>query len=100
MIPPWKEALEQMIRVLKVGGTLALIDFTKRSDMPDAWHQRLNQWWFGMDGVYFNDAHTSMLRSHPRLKTVWFAESEARVPYTPLQATHYTYAGVKRPANQ
>ena len=27
---------------------------------------------------------------------VWFAESEARVPYTPLQATHYTFAGVKQ----
>jgi len=96
MIPPWEQALEQMVRVLKIGGTFALIDFTKRSDMPNAWHQRLNKWWFGMDGVYFDDAHTTKLREHPSLKTVWFAESEARVPYTPLQATHYTFAGVKQ----
>jgi len=36
-----------------------------------------------------------MLKEHPKLKTVWFAENEARVPYTPLQATHYTFAGKK-----
>jgi hypothetical protein len=36
-----------------------------------------------------------MLKEHPKLSTVWFAENEARVPYTPLQATHYTFAGKK-----
>jgi betaine lipid synthase len=61
MIPPWKEALEQMVRVLKVGGTLALIDFTKRSDMPNHWTQQLNRSWFALDGVYFDDAHTVSL---------------------------------------
>ena len=143
--------------MLKVGGTLALIDFTKRSDMPNHWTQQLNRWWFANDGVYFDDAHTvslsailssvvatslsaivlslrfttspilhylttlcspratrhapratrhhhtatppshtqAMLKEHPKLKTVWFAENEARVPYTPLQATHYTFAGKK-----
>ena len=148
----------------KVGGTLALIDFTKRSDRPNSWDQQLNRWWFANDGVYFDDAHTTMLKEvgrpitsatlpmvdvvppfvalasirpimmspppfctpsrgnhlqsilnhpevvmfndhnapttplfeqHAKLKTVWFAENEARVPYTPLQATHYTFAGVK-----
>ena len=81
--------------MLRPGGTLAFIDFTKRSDMPDHWSQRLNYWWFANDGVYFNNEHTEKLRNHPKLQTVWFAEAEARVPYTPLQATHYTFSAIK-----
>ena len=51
--------------------------------------------WFSNDGVYFDDEHTKTLREHPDLKTVWFQEAEARVPYTPLQATHYVWTGIK-----
>lgn len=96
MIPPWKEALEAMIKAVKKGGTLALVDFTKRSDTPEHWTQKLNQWWFANDGVYFDHAHTEMLRNHEDLREVWFHETEGRVPYTPLQATHYLYTGLKK----
>jgi ubiquinone/menaquinone biosynthesis C-methylase UbiE len=95
MIPPWKEALESMVKVLKKGGTFALVDFTQRSDCPNHWTQKLNTWWFHHDGVDFDVEHTNTLRNHPDLKTVWFQEAEARVPYTPLQATHYVYTGIK-----
>lgn len=95
MIPPWKEALESMVKVLKKGGTFALVDFTQRSDTPDHWTQKLNTWWFHHDGVDFDVAHTNTLRNHPDLKTVWYHEDEGRVPYTPLQATHYVYTGIK-----
>ena len=44
MIPPWKEALEALVRVVKKGGTFALVDFTRRCDMPDHWTQKLNTW--------------------------------------------------------
>jgi len=39
MIPPWERALEVMVSMVKKGGTLALIDFTKREDMPTHWTQ-------------------------------------------------------------
>ncbi len=95
MIPPWREVLEAMVRAVRPGGTLALIDFTVRSDTPAAWGQRLNKWWFAHDGVYFDEAQPAALRSHPDLTTVWYHEAEARVPYTPLEATHYLWTGVK-----
>lgn len=39
MIPPWEAALGVMVRMLKSGGALSIIDFTKREDMPDHWSQ-------------------------------------------------------------
>jgi ubiquinone/menaquinone biosynthesis C-methylase UbiE len=96
MIPPWKAALEVMVSMLKAGGSLSLIDFTKREDKPNHWTQRLNGWWFANDGVYFDERHTATLKQHPDLETVWYQEAEARVPYTPLMATHYCYTGVKK----
>ena len=95
MIPPWKEALGVMVRMLARGGTLALIDFTKREDKPGHWTQVLNGWWFAHDGVYFDEAHTAWLKAHPELRTIWYHEAESRVPFTPLQATHYLWTGIK-----
>ena len=95
MIPQWQTALQQMKKLVKVGGTLALVDFTKRSDAPQHWTQRLNRWWFAHDGVWFNDAHTKALLEDAAFSTVWFNESESRVPYMPLRATNYIYSGIK-----
>jgi len=97
MIPPWAQALDAMVALLADGGTLGLVDFTKRSDKPNAWSQLLNQWWFANDGVYFDEAHTTNLRSRDDMITTWFAEAEGNVPYTPLVATHYTWTGKKIP---
>mmetsp|Transcript_27131 Transcript_27131/g.55497 ORF Transcript_27131/g.55497 Transcript_27131/m.55497 type:complete len:165 (+) Transcript_27131:304-798(+) len=95
MIPPWKQALEVMVSMLKAGGSLSVIDFTKREDCPNHWTQRLNAWWFAHDGVYFDEAHTKFLKTNPKLKTIWYQEAEGRVPFTPLQATHYLWTGLK-----
>lgn len=95
MIPPWKKALDEMVNAVKPGGTLALLDFTRRSDQPNHWQQRLNTWWFSNDGVYFNHEHTDALLNDKKLSTIWFNESEAPVPYTPLVATNYIYIGSK-----
>jgi ubiquinone/menaquinone biosynthesis C-methylase UbiE len=97
MIPPWKAALEVMVEMLQKGGTLSMIDFTKREDMSKHWTQSLNQWWFSHDGVYFNEEHTAWLKNQSvsGLKTIWYQEAESRVPFTPLQATHYIWTGYK-----
>lgn len=95
MIPPWKACLDVMVQMLKPGGSLSIVDFTKREDTPNHWTQHLNAWWFANDGVYLDNAHTAALQNHCNLKTVWYHETEARVPYTVLQATHYLYTGVK-----
>merc|ERR1711998_785461 len=42
MIPEWSEALVRMKALLRPRGTLALVDFTKRTDAPRHWTQRLN----------------------------------------------------------
>merc|ERR1711998_700073 len=76
--------------------TLALVDFTKRTDAPRHWTQRLNAWWFAHDGVWFDDAHPRALLDDEAFTTTWFHEAESRVPYTPLIATHYLYSGKKR----
>ena len=36
------------------------------------------------------------ISKHEDLDEVWFHECEGRVPYTPLQATHYLYTGIKK----
>jgi ubiquinone/menaquinone biosynthesis C-methylase UbiE len=95
MIPPWKGCLEIMVKMLKTGGTLAIVDFTKREDRPDHWSQKLNGWWFANDGVYLNNEQSAAVKNHKSLKTIWYHETEARVPYTMLQATHYLYTGIK-----
>ena len=95
MIPGWIEVVESMVGLLREGGTLAVIDFSKDTNQPNRWSQRLNQWWFAHDGVYLNDAQPQALRNHPSLETLWFHEEDSRVPYTPLYATRYTFIGYK-----
>lgn len=96
MIPPWREALDAMIRYLRVGGQLGIVDFTCRSDRPPSdWSQRLVRWWFSNDAVYLNGEHTATLKARPDLRTIWAHESEKRVVYTPLHATSYIFVGVK-----
>ena len=56
--------------MLKPGGSLSIIDFTRREDKPNHWSQQLNTWWFANDGVYFDNEHTATLKNHPSLDTV------------------------------
>lgn len=93
MIPDWKEAMRTMSNLVKPGGHLALIDFIEREGRESCWDQKLYKWWFAMDGVFFNRKHREWLTSQPGFKTVWYGEDEGRVPYTPLNPTHYMYCG-------
>ncbi|KAK3250082.1 hypothetical protein CYMTET_40524 [Cymbomonas tetramitiformis] len=94
MIPPWKEALVSMKNMLKKGGHLCLIDFTTMEGQENRWDQKLNKWWFAHDGVWFNHKHVDWLKEN--LETIWYGEEEARVPYTFLTPTHYTFCGRKQ----
>jgi len=96
MIPSWRTALDVMVRLLRPGGQLAIVDFTCRSDRLEMhWSQRLNRWWFANDGVFLNGEHVAALRSMTDLKTVWVNEFEQRVVYTLLVATSYIFIGLK-----
>jgi hypothetical protein len=48
-----------------------------------------------MDGVFFNKEHRKWLLSNEDYKTVYYAEEEGRVPYTPYRPTHYMFCGEK-----
>lgn len=93
MIPPWERALATMVRLTAKGGYLGLVDFTVKA-RPGPW-QSLYRWWFANDGVYFNRSHVRWLQGCAQLESVWYKESEARVPYTFLMPTHYAYCGKK-----
>ena len=95
MIPKWKDALKNMLDLVKPGGNLALIDFVTREGRESNWDQKLYKWWFAMDGVYFNREHVDWLRAQRSLSTIWYSEEESRVPYTPYYPTHYLYVGEK-----
>ena len=95
MIPDWKQAMQTMSDLVKPGGHLALIDFIERQGREHCWDQKLYKWWFAMDGVFFNRKHREWLTSQPGFNTVWYGEDEGRVPYTPLNPTHYMYCGEK-----
>lgn len=95
MIPDWKKALKTMSDLVAPGGNLALIDFVTREGRERSWDQRLYKWWFAMDGVFFNKEHRKWLLSNEDYKTVYYAEEEGRVPYTPYRPTHYMFCGEK-----
>jgi len=94
MIPPWKEALEVMVKLLSKTGYLALIDFTARDGQAKTLTQRFYKWWFAHDGVWLNEDQSNWLRDN--LDTMWYSEAESRLPYTPFCPTHYLFCGQKK----
>lgn len=48
MIPPWREALAQAMRVVAPGGSLHVVDFGDQAGLPGAFRVALNRWlaWF------------------------------------------------------
>jgi ubiquinone/menaquinone biosynthesis C-methylase UbiE len=91
MIPDWQKALEAMVKLLKTDGHLCLVDFTSRSTM--SYPQKFYRWWFSNDGVFFERKHVEWMKG--KLQTVFYNESEHRVPYVPLWPTHYIFVGKK-----
>ncbi len=102
MIPDWRRALNNAIRMLRPGGLLGVVDFYVSPDAPahgrdrHGWFAR-RFWprWFGHDGVRLNPEHLPELLR--RTNPVVCEERFAPVPYLPgLKAPYYLYVGRKR----
>jgi S-adenosylmethionine-diacylgycerolhomoserine-N-methlytransferase len=103
MIPDWRRALNNAIRMLRPGGLLGVVDFhVPAGSAPGG--RGLQGWlarqfwpaWFGHDGVRLSPDHLpEMLR---RTDPVHCESRTAPVPYLPgLEAPYYLYVGRKRP---
>ena len=102
MMPDWRAAIENAVRMLKPGGLLGVVDFYVSSNRPEPGfvrHSLLARrfWprWFAHSGVHPSADHLPALREHTRL--VHCSEHLARIPYLPgLKVPYYLYVGRKR----
>ena len=102
MMPHWRKAIENAVRILKPGGLLGVADFYVSGNAPPRDFVRHNFlarrfWprWFAHSGVHPSPEHLSALRECTRL--VHCSEHMARVPYLPgLKVPYYLYIGCKR----
>src|SRR5690606_13713897 len=96
MIPDWFAAVEQAFKMLRPGGTIAVVDFfVSRKFGPHGWWTR-TFWptWFCIDNVYLNPDHPEYLGR--RFTPVRFEACHARVPYVPLgKVPYYLFVGKK-----
>lgn len=101
MIPDWRQALANAVRMLRPGGLLGVVDFYV-SDATDPFgkprHHRLQRWfwkhWFAHDGVNLSDEHLKRLRQVT--EPVHIGEHLGTLPWLPgLRAPYYLYIGRK-----
>jgi S-adenosylmethionine-diacylgycerolhomoserine-N-methlytransferase len=101
MIPDWRRAINNALRILRPGGLIGVVDFrVSRRDPPPGYsrHGALTRrfWprWFGHDGVHLDAEHLHTLAA--RTEPVVCEERMAAVPYLPgLRAPYYLYIGRK-----
>lgn len=102
MIPDWRGAIDNALRMLKPGGTLGVVDFYVSEARPAAglvrhgWATR-TFWpaWFGHDGVRLSAAHLPYLRE--RLHVARLEERRAPVPYLAGATVPYYLLVGRRP---
>lgn len=94
MIPDWRSALHNAYGMLRLGGTLAIVDFCLGEAQP-RWLGAFWRRWFEHDGVRLTREHGAQLRAlFPRHD---YSERSAPVPYLPLlRVPYYTFMGVRR----
>ena len=94
MMPNWRGAIDNAIRMLKDGGMLGVVDFCVTSSqalLAQAFWTR----WFAHDGVHLSLDHLPYLRS--RLQPLLVEERRAHLPYLPgLSVPYYLFIGSKR----
>jgi S-adenosylmethionine-diacylgycerolhomoserine-N-methlytransferase len=102
MIPDWFAALENALKILKPGGTLAVVDFHVSRKYP-AEGRRRHSWltrtfwpaWLGLDNVFPSPDHLPYLERH--LQTRHISEHRARMRYFPLfSVPYYLFIGTPR----
>ncbi len=99
MMPDWEGVIDNACRMLRPGGTLAVVDFYVSAAQPvdgrvrHGWLMRQG-WsrWFGHDGVRLNPTHIDALAA--RTTRRYFSERRGPVPYLPgLRAPYYLFIG-------
>jgi len=101
MIPDWRRAINNALRILRPGGLIGVVDFrVSRRDPPPGFsrHGAMTRhfWprWFGHDGVHLDAEHLHTLAA--RTEPLVCEERMAAVPYLPgLRAPYYLYIGRK-----
>ena len=99
MIPDWRRALNNALRMLRPGGLIGIVDFrVSRRDPPPGFsrHGALTRhfWprWFGHDGVRLDPEHLHAAADHTH--QVFLEERLGPVPYLPgLRVPYYLYIG-------
>lgn len=90
MMPEWRAALRNAVRMLKPGGLLGVVDFhPPRGRIAAAFWRR----WFAHDGVRIDAEHPAAL--HAELTPLHFTEACGAVPWLPLRAPYYLFVGRK-----
>jgi S-adenosylmethionine-diacylgycerolhomoserine-N-methlytransferase len=103
MIPEWRAAVDNALRMLRPGGLLGAVDFYVAPRDPRAgfagqgglarsfWRR-----WFGHDGVHLDPQHLPYLLE--QTEPIACEQRRAAVPYLPgLRAPYYLYIGRKPP---
>jgi S-adenosylmethionine-diacylgycerolhomoserine-N-methlytransferase len=99
MIPDWFAALENARKLLKPGGTMAVVDFYIARKYPapglhrHSWLTR-TFWpaWLGLDNVFPSPDHVPYL--HHAFEPTLFSEHRARMRYFPLaRVPYYLFVG-------
>ncbi len=94
MIPDWKEAIRNAYRMLKVGGHIAVCDFTVLDShfKPYAW---LWKYIFSHDHVYLREEHIKTLSK--AFDQCYLEVGAGTFPYIPriLQCPYYAFVGKK-----
>jgi S-adenosylmethionine-diacylgycerolhomoserine-N-methlytransferase len=102
MIPDWFKAIENAHRLLKPGGTIAVVDFFVGRKWPQGLsgqHGFLSRtlWpiWFSYDNVFLNPDHLPYLNS--KFEPLICEERQSTLPYLPslLKVPYYIFIGQK-----
>ena len=102
MIPDWRRALANAVRMLRPGGLLGAVDFyisPHHAAPGSVQHGTLARhfWprWFAHDGVHLSSNHLPALQDYT--DRVYCEERMATLPYLPwLRVPYYLYVGRKR----
>lgn len=101
MMPDWRAALANALRMLRPGGLLGVVDFYVSGPAPATGHVRhhpLERWfwqkWFAHDGVHLSVEHLDALEQCT--DPVHRGEHKGDIPWLPaLKAPYYVFVGRK-----